>query len=202
METWRNAPDYEGTYEVSSLGRVRRVDTGNTLALSPRPSGYLSVNLSLKGKATRKSVHRLVARAFHGEPEEGQVVCHNDGDKTNNRAENLRFDTVSENCLDIVRHGRSPQLNREECPRGHPLEEGNLRLRVNPKSGRRKRECRACARATSYVGINPEFKPYRLEVSNFYFEKGELRGPAIRQQLNDYIREASSRADHCPEATV
>ena len=50
--------------------------------------------------------------------------------------------------------------------------------------------------------MNPEFKPYRREVSDFYFEKGGLRGPAIRQQLKDYIREVRSRGVDRSEASV
>jgi len=52
-----------------------------------------------------KRVHRLVLEAFIGPAPKGTICCHNDGDPTNNRLENLRWDTHSSNTRDAIRHG-------------------------------------------------------------------------------------------------
>ena len=49
-------------------------------------------------------IHRSVALAFLGETPDGMEVCHNNGIKSDNRLENLRFDTRSKNMLDVIRH--------------------------------------------------------------------------------------------------
>jgi hypothetical protein len=48
--------------------------------------------------------HRVVASAFHGSIPTGMHVCHYDGEKTNNRAENLRIDTPAGNAFDSLFH--------------------------------------------------------------------------------------------------
>ena len=59
------------------------------------------------GKRKKFKVHRLVCRAFHGEPpSEHHEVRHLDGNPLNNRAENLAWGTRSENAQDRVKHGR------------------------------------------------------------------------------------------------
>lgn len=101
-------------YEISDCGRVRRLTSrGPAKAgsyLQPRKNrcGYLQVHLSAgpNGSYTR-TVHRLVACAFHGDPPFSRAqVAHYDGDKTNNRASNLRWATVQENAEDSIRLGR------------------------------------------------------------------------------------------------
>ena len=49
-----------------------------------------------------------------------------DGDPSNNRLENLRWDTRSENMLDINRYGCHPNTARTHCPRQHLLVMPNL----------------------------------------------------------------------------
>lgn len=110
-EEWRDVVGYEGIYHVSSHGRVRRVLASQGTRPGPlKPTrnvrnGYYSVMLWRDGKSKRITVHRLVALAFLGPAPEGLEVCHGDDDKSNNRVENLRWDTHSENHLDITRNG-------------------------------------------------------------------------------------------------
>lgn len=76
-EVWKPIKDYEGLYEVSSFGNVRRLSgevfTKNgdyhyvkerTLKLHENVQGYLEATLYKIGKAKRYRVHRLVADAF------------------------------------------------------------------------------------------------------------------------------------------
>lgn len=118
-EVWKDIPGYEGAYQVSSLGRVRSLDRyvrvcphgveakrmikGRVLKPAPNGSGHLCVVL---GHGAHGSlVHQLVALAFLGPRPEGMDVCHADGDPANNDAANLRYDTRTENILDVYRAG-------------------------------------------------------------------------------------------------
>lgn len=123
IEKWKPIPEYGGLYEASSLGRIRSVDRivstysararrpaqqrrkGRILALSVGPHGYLLVCLSKNGKAKTRRVNVLVCSAFHGPRAEGEFACHNDGNKTNNRPDNLRWDTPKANQADRHMHG-------------------------------------------------------------------------------------------------
>ena len=124
METWRAIPFHEG-YEVSDLGNVRSLDRvladgrrrkGQPLKpfVSGRPPGkdgrregrYFYVELGAKdGSRKAFSVHKLVALAFLGEPEDGQEVCHGDRGRWDNSLGNLRWDTRSANSHDAIRQG-------------------------------------------------------------------------------------------------
>lgn len=78
---------------------------GKILSAARGHSGYLVVGLCKNGELKQKSVHGLVMLAFHGERPYGYEVCHGDGDRANNKLENLRYDTRQGNALDKVAHG-------------------------------------------------------------------------------------------------
>ncbi len=69
---------------------------------------YLGVTLRGKSKAT----HRLVAEAFHGPCPQGKEVEHVNGDRFDNRAENLRYVTHVQNEASKRRHGTDPSGER------------------------------------------------------------------------------------------
>lgn len=88
---------------VSTLSGVERVLKPRANALA---GGYGAVHVRPNGGAgSVKSVHVLVAAAFLGERPPGLVTCHCDGDKTNNRPSNLRYDTRAGNSADMAVHG-------------------------------------------------------------------------------------------------
>lgn len=114
-EEWRPVVGYEGWYEVSSHGRVKRVRRGKGCKrpiLSPAIGkvGYRVVVLSTGSIATRKRlyVHRLVAAAFLGPCPHGLVVNHIDNDKLNNHPCNLEYVTQSQNAKHAWRLGVCP----------------------------------------------------------------------------------------------
>lgn len=100
---WRPIPGWEH-YSVSSDGKVK----GPYKFLKPQPDaqGYLCVCLS-RGYKKQKlaSVHSLVLTAFVGARPQGMHGCHINGIRTDNRVENLKWGTPSENERDKVAHG-------------------------------------------------------------------------------------------------
>ena len=97
MEEWRDVVGFEGYYEVSNTGLVRRKDTGHILAQQIR-RGYASVHLSGQGVKSRQRVNRIVATAFIENPHNYPYVNHKDEDKSNNRVENLEWCTAHYNA--------------------------------------------------------------------------------------------------------
>lgn len=128
-----------GTYEVSSLGRVRRAAPGRLThvgrLLNPviLKIGYPFVRPVVNGKNVGMYVHRLVAEAFLGPCPEGCEVNHKDGDKANPALSNLEYVTHAEN----MRHAsRSMLLVRGESHGGSKLTEADVRsIRSNWKDG-------------------------------------------------------------------
>ena len=96
-------------YEVSNMGRVRSnwCKDWRKMRYIIKPvdnnSGYKKVRLldsdpeTGRVKVKNVPVHRLVARAFIGERPEGYVIDHINGDRWDNRVQNLRYVTCSEN---------------------------------------------------------------------------------------------------------
>jgi hypothetical protein len=111
-EEWRPVAGYEGLYEVSSLGRVRRAGRVLKPGRNPR-TGYLVVSLWHDGKGETHTVHRLVAHAFIGPCPPGQHVNHRDFDRANARADNLEYLTPAENNRHTVTHGRGVKSHGE-----------------------------------------------------------------------------------------
>lgn len=96
-ETWKDIPGYEGRYQVSSLGRVR-TDSGKIMSLELTQRGYFRVELWSDHSRKRFKVHRLVAIVFIPNPKNLPQVDHINGDKTDNRVENLRWVSNIQNC--------------------------------------------------------------------------------------------------------
>lgn len=95
-EIWKKIDDWPN-YEVSNLGRVRNKKTGSIMRQTlGRDGRYLSVFLCNDGKENTQRVHRLVAEAFLGKRRD-LMVNHLDGNRTNNRADNLAWCTAKEN---------------------------------------------------------------------------------------------------------
>jgi hypothetical protein len=126
-EEWRPVAGFEGAYEVSSLGRVRSLDRwidfgngrgrnapGRVLRQSwsgRKGNRYCKVALS-RGRGQTRTVHVLVAEAWHGPCPRGYWCRHLNGERTDNRPANLAWGTPAENGADTERHGMSTKGER------------------------------------------------------------------------------------------
>ena len=94
---WKDIKGYEGLYQVSDDGRVKRVSTDRIANITVDGRGYSKKAITLNGETKQYSVHRLVAEAFIENPLNKSEVNHIDGNKLNNCVENLEWVTRSEN---------------------------------------------------------------------------------------------------------
>lgn len=120
-EEWKNIPGFGGLYQASNKGRIRSIpriiirDVKNrrrgdwvTRTIAGRilkPANDRGTRLFVGMCGGTHSVHRLVLSSFIPQPAGKKECCHNDGDPTNNRLENLRWDTHKGNHQDRVKHG-------------------------------------------------------------------------------------------------
>lgn len=125
-EKWGAVLGYEGTYEVSTFGRVRSVDRvvyrrqpdgylgpsrykGKMLVARLNAGGYPRVNLVDNGQRRRtRCVHTLVLETFVGPRPDGLMARHISGDSTNPKLSNLCWGTHLENQADRVLHKTDP----------------------------------------------------------------------------------------------
>ncbi len=112
-EIWVAVKGYDGLYEVSNMGRVRSLDfviqakgtskkrqwRGCVLKQGINTAGYYVVSLHLRGKSSTRQVHQLVAIGFLNHQIGGRalIVNHIDGEKLNNRVDNLEIVTYRQN---------------------------------------------------------------------------------------------------------
>lgn len=110
-EIWKPVVGYEGLYEVSSYGNVRSLDrvvtkrngvnhtvVGRVLSERISNKGYRIASIRDAHKQPKTySVHRLVMEAFCGKRPVGKEINHIDGNRLNNRLENLEYVTHTEN---------------------------------------------------------------------------------------------------------
>jgi hypothetical protein len=105
-------------YAITPDGCIYSLANGIPRPLSTRrtDNGYLVVSVFIRGRFTVKYVHRLIAEAFNLPRREDQkYVRHLDGNKSNNRVENLAWGTLAENTADCIGHGRNFFVNRGQA---------------------------------------------------------------------------------------
>lgn len=106
--------DVNDRYEVSTEGGVRRTDTGRVLKPSLTHNGYRYVQLWANGKGTNWRINRLVLVTFTGlDPDPTKVqVAHLNGDRIDNRVDNLAWKDTRGNYLDRLEHGTQVCITR------------------------------------------------------------------------------------------
>lgn len=82
------------------------IDTNNLHKLKQSITcGYLKVIINKMGRRYNRLIHRLVLETFIGPCPKGMEGCHNNGDRTDNILDNLRWDTKKNNQADRAKHG-------------------------------------------------------------------------------------------------
>lgn len=125
-EIWKDIPGYEGRYQASTFGRIKSLDRtikqicrwgcevekthrGKILKIDKKinNSGYHFVSL---GDGPTHAVHSVVMITFVGpRPFEKAHINHKDGDKKNNRIDNLEYVSCKEN----LRHAQDTGLYKD-----------------------------------------------------------------------------------------
>ena len=137
MEVWKDIKGYEGIYQVSNLGRVKRIgcytnqsgiswESGRNLKPANNSRGYYFVQLSRNNKVSRKYVHRLVAEAFIPNPENKPTVNHINCDRSDNRSENLEWASYRENNDYSIQVMRSMGKNKRNNKLSRVVEQLDL----------------------------------------------------------------------------
>ena len=116
-EIWKDIPEYEGFYQISNLGRVKRkkrnvnsfIQKSGFRAISDRicksqdnGKGYKQIYVSINNKRKLFYIHRLVAIYFIENPDNKPQVNHKDGNKSNNVFNNLEWCSRIENIKHAI----------------------------------------------------------------------------------------------------
>ena len=146
-EIWRDIKQYEGLYQVSNLGRVKRLaknsirKDGRPLGLrekilknKPSNNGYIHTCLTDKGESVFYLVHRLVAEAFIPNPKNKYSVNHKNTDKHDNAVTNLEWHTREEQMIHAVEKGKSG-IKGEKNIRSKLTQEQANQIRISYKKG-------------------------------------------------------------------
>lgn len=123
-ELWHWVVGYEGLYMVSNMGNVmgvpKNAQSGHLIKQqeNPKGRGYMAVCLCKDNVKKKFAVHRLVATAFIPNLDRKPEVNHKNGNRADNRVENLEWSTRSENESHAYRVlGKEPQRYWKGKPR-------------------------------------------------------------------------------------
>lgn len=116
-EIWKDVVGYEGLYQVSNLGRIKRLPSvvknryikGGLLKPRKHNSGYLSVYLCKNGVCEQWLLHRIVAMAFIPNPKNLPQINHKDSNRRNTFASNLEWCTQSYNIKYAYDHNHKKE---------------------------------------------------------------------------------------------
>ena len=125
MEIWKDIKGYEGLYQISNLGNVKKLETVTVtksgykqvykekiMALVVR-KGYYTIWLRKDGVRKSHAVHRLVYEAFVGDIPNDMVVDHIDCNKLNNNVNNLDCVSQQENVVRAIQNGLHKNWNNQ-----------------------------------------------------------------------------------------
>lgn len=135
MEIWKDVKDYEGLYQVSNLGNIKSLDRvvklvsknqfnsfttlkaikGKEISKVVNSKGYYQIALYKNGKMKNKLLHRLVLEAFIPNIENKPTVNHIDGNKLNDRLDNLEWATNKEQISHAINNLGFKSVISDKC---------------------------------------------------------------------------------------
>lgn len=128
-ELWKPVIGFEGLYEVSNFGNVRSLERNGTIKGGRMMAkvldnyGYYMCKLRNKNIIKMPKIHRLVAQSFIPNPDNKPQVNHINGDKLDNRVENLEWVTSRENIMHAVDNGLINVLGNTNNFLGYKVEQ-------------------------------------------------------------------------------
>ena len=198
VEEWRDIQKFGERFEVSSMGKVRNKLTGKIVNDYNSGSGYRGVSLYWNGLRKKSTVHRLVASAFIGIPP-GYEVNHKNGNKHDNRLDNLELLTRSENNLHsyYVLGGKVTPIIATNVATGHRTEYSSIEDAI--KDG--------FTSANIYTALSGEkktHKGHRFERAITEVSDAEIEASALIEIMVEALRKlrefkyCDGNADHLP----
>ena len=145
MEVWKDIKGYEGYYQISNFGRVKRLATkvsgklGSIRSLPERmitprkQNDYLCVALQNNNRVNIR-IHRLVAIHFIPNTKNRLEINHIDGDKKNNNVDNLEWCTRKENVNHAHKIGLVKKRLGEQANFSKLTEKQVIEIKYNTKS--------------------------------------------------------------------
>ncbi len=122
---WKPIPGFAGIYEISETGDIVRTATHGQQPKAIRriirpykKNGYLAITIQFHQTRERFYVHRLMYETFRSPIPSGLEINHRDGNRENNRLDNLELVTRSDNMLHCFRE-LNPSLNRVRGTQHH-----------------------------------------------------------------------------------
>ena len=121
-EIWKDIQGYEELYQISNYGRIKSLKYNKDNILKPymTSTGYYKIDLRKNNTRKIKPIHKLVAQHFIDNPENKPEVNHKDGNKLNNRVENLEWVTRSENIKHSYKTGL--HIHSPDCKRVYQID--------------------------------------------------------------------------------
>lgn len=122
-EIWKDIKDFEGLYQISNLGKVKslpryvknihgqRIVKEKILKNQINKKGYYSVVLRKNNKSYTKEIHRLIGIAFIENKNNYSCINHIDGNKLNNKLDNLEWCSYKHNINEAYRLGLNRYTN-------------------------------------------------------------------------------------------
>lgn len=115
-EVLKDIPNYS-KYQITNFGRICKKENNTEILPSFTPDGYLNIKLlNDDNKRNTIRLNRLVAKVFIENNDPAKIeVNHKDGNKTNNRVDNLEWVTPSENQKHAYKNDLRKPITREQC---------------------------------------------------------------------------------------
>ena len=164
-EIWKDVKGFEGMYQISNHGRLKsflRIKTGHIMSQTNKKGDYFRIVLNQK-KSTY--IHHLVAFHFIGDRPKGYHIDHIDGNKQNNRVDNLQYITMIHHKLKTIKENPNSlkgmiHYNKYIRPKTvlQITMDGNI-IGEFPSCLEAARQTGVCSRNISQVAGKDEYRP-------------------------------------------
>lgn len=183
-ENWKDIEGYEGIYKISDQGRVKRIlpeGKENYLKGSITILGYNKITLSKDGECKDFFLHRLVLNAFLPNTNRSMVINHKDGNKLNNRLENLEWITQKDNIVHAWENGLMHNNYFKTHRKGVICKETN-------KQYKSIKEAREDVGLKSSCGIRLCLEGKQETAGGYHWAYSEIGGK-MRKELNNIVKD-------------